>query len=89
MFDGNFKSRRTINLGGNKQQVDKQKLLRQAQEERRIREAERARLKAAERIQVPIKMSFYTFAVVLRLQCEHLRNSCSQKSTLLLHVVVN
>ncbi|KAG0201835.1 hypothetical protein BGX33_010076 [Mortierella sp. NVP41] len=51
MFDGSFKSRRTINLGGNKQQVDKQKLLRQAQEERRIREAERARLKAAERIQ--------------------------------------
>ncbi|KAK3848260.1 MAG: hypothetical protein J3R72DRAFT_518935 [Linnemannia gamsii] len=51
MFDGSFKSKRTINLGGNKQQVDKQKLLRQAQEERRIREAERARLKAAERIQ--------------------------------------
>ncbi|KAF9903122.1 hypothetical protein EC991_004148 [Linnemannia zychae] len=51
MFDGSFKSRRTINLGGNKQQVDKQKLLRQAQEERRIREAERARLKAAERVQ--------------------------------------
>ncbi|KAF8937444.1 hypothetical protein BGZ58_002708 [Dissophora ornata] len=51
MFDGNFKSKRTISLGGNKQQVDKQKLLRQAQEERRIREAERARLKAAERVQ--------------------------------------
>ncbi|KAF9919574.1 hypothetical protein FBU30_010850 [Linnemannia zychae] len=51
MFDGSFKSRRTISLGGNKQQVDKQKLLRQAQEERRIREAERARNKAAERIQ--------------------------------------
>ncbi|KAF9956268.1 hypothetical protein BGZ72_002857 [Mortierella alpina] len=51
MFDGSFKQKRTINLGGNKQQVDKQKLLRQAQEERRIREAERQRLKAAERIQ--------------------------------------
>ncbi|KAG0365667.1 hypothetical protein BGZ54_006320, partial [Gamsiella multidivaricata] len=51
MFDGSFKSKRTINLGGNKQQIDKQKLLRQAQEERRIREAERSRLKAAERIQ--------------------------------------
>ncbi|KAF8980210.1 hypothetical protein BGZ46_004517 [Entomortierella lignicola] len=51
MFDGSFKSRRTINLGGNKQQVDKQKLLRQAQEERRVREAERRRLKAAENIQ--------------------------------------
>lgn len=52
MFDGSFKSKRTINLGGNKQQIDKQKLLRQAQEERRIREAERLRLKSAERIQV-------------------------------------
>ncbi|KAG0322236.1 hypothetical protein BGZ99_003435 [Dissophora globulifera] len=51
MFDGNFKSKRTINLGGNKQQIDKQKLLRQAQEERRVREAERVRLKAAEHIQ--------------------------------------
>ncbi|KAG0212100.1 hypothetical protein BGX28_006861 [Mortierella sp. GBA30] len=51
MFDGSFKSRRTINLGGNKQQIDKQRLLRQAQEERRIREAERQRSKAAERIQ--------------------------------------
>ncbi|KAI1321825.1 hypothetical protein EDD11_000101 [Mortierella claussenii] len=51
MFDGSFKSRRNISLGGNKQQVDKQKLLRQAQEERRVREAERVRLKAAERIQ--------------------------------------
>ncbi|KAF9109506.1 hypothetical protein BGX27_007547 [Mortierella sp. AM989] len=51
MFDGSFKSKRTINLGGNKQQVDKSKLLRQAQEERRVREAERKRLKAAENIQ--------------------------------------
>ncbi|KAG0234785.1 hypothetical protein BGW41_001008 [Actinomortierella wolfii] len=51
MFDGSFKSRRTINLGGNKQQVDKQRLLRQAQEERRAREAERLRLRSAERIQ--------------------------------------
>ncbi|KAG0011117.1 hypothetical protein BGZ80_000937 [Entomortierella chlamydospora] len=51
MFDGSFKSRRTINLGGNKQQIDKQKLLRQAQEERRIREAERKQQKAAENIQ--------------------------------------
>ncbi|ORZ23850.1 hypothetical protein BCR41DRAFT_248053 [Lobosporangium transversale] len=51
MFDGSYKSRRNINLGGNRQQVDKQKLLRQAQEERRIREVERTRLRAAERIQ--------------------------------------
>ena len=58
MFDGSFKSRRTINLGGNKQQIDKQKLLKQAQEERRIREAERARLKAAERIQVQNYISY-------------------------------
>ncbi|CAO3574093.1 unnamed protein product [Mortierella alpina] len=51
MFDGSFKQKRTISLSGNKQQIDKQKLLRQAQEERRIREAERQRLNAAERIQ--------------------------------------
>ncbi|KAF9427442.1 hypothetical protein BGZ94_004884 [Podila epigama] len=51
MFDGNFKAKRNINLGGNKQQIDKQRLLRQAQEERRIRELERRRLKAAEQIQ--------------------------------------
>jgi hypothetical protein len=54
MFDGSFKPKRAISLSGNKQQVDKQKLLRQAQEERRIREAERARQKAAERIQVSL-----------------------------------
>ncbi|KAG0341367.1 hypothetical protein BG004_006049 [Podila humilis] len=51
MFDGSFKSKRAINLGGKKQQIDKERLLRQAQEERRIREAERLRLKSAERIQ--------------------------------------
>lgn len=74
MFDGSFKSRRTINLGGNKQQVDKQKLLKQAQEERRIREAERARLKAAERIQVrkyvSCRMHIHTlFASLVRITC--------------------
>ncbi|KAF9162979.1 hypothetical protein DFQ26_003070 [Actinomortierella ambigua] len=51
MFDGSFKSRKAISLGGNRQQVDKQRLLRQAQEERRAREAERLRLRSAEHIQ--------------------------------------
>ncbi|KAF9994928.1 hypothetical protein BGZ65_009436, partial [Modicella reniformis] len=51
MFDGSFRTKKAINLSGNRQNVDKQKLLRKAQEERRIREAESSRQKAAERIQ--------------------------------------
>ncbi|GJJ77422.1 ubiquitin-protein ligase E3 C [Entomortierella parvispora] len=75
MFDGSFKARRTINLGGNKQQVDKQRLLRQAQEERRLREAERLRQKSAERIQ-----AWYRGRTVARTVRQDLRQAWDQET---------
>ncbi|KAI9172891.1 ubiquitin-protein ligase (E3) [Blastocladiella emersonii ATCC 22665] len=55
MFDGSFRSKRTINLGGRSTAAaankDRAALLRQAQEERRAREEERARQSSARRIQ--------------------------------------
>ncbi|KAF9549865.1 hypothetical protein EC957_002436 [Mortierella hygrophila] len=82
MFDGSFKSRRTINLGGNKQQIDKQKLLKQAQEERRIREAERARLKAAERIQ-----AWYRGRTVAAGVRQDIRDTWDMETTTLQHII--
>ncbi|RUS18775.1 hypothetical protein BC937DRAFT_88343, partial [Endogone sp. FLAS-F59071] len=53
-FEGNYKQRRAISLGGVKSQEDKRALLLKNQEQRRAREAERLRLKCATKIQ-----SFY------------------------------
>ncbi|KAI8086326.1 uncharacterized protein BX664DRAFT_155502 [Halteromyces radiatus] len=50
-FEGNYKSKRNINLGGNKAQVDKKSLLAKAQSERKAREQERLRWKSALKIQ--------------------------------------
>ncbi|KAF9431813.1 hypothetical protein BGZ76_011669 [Entomortierella beljakovae] len=82
MFDGSFKSKRAISLGGNKQQADKQKLLRQAQEERRIREAERKRLKAAENIQAWYRGR--TVAIRVR---QELRTNWDRNTTALYHSI--
>ncbi len=52
MFLGDFKSKKSISLGGNKTLQDKAALLKSAAEERQKRDLERRRLHAAERIQV-------------------------------------
>lgn len=51
-FEGNYKPRRAISLGGVKLQEDKSTLLIKNQEQRRAREAERLRQKSATKIQV-------------------------------------
>ncbi|KAI8083325.1 uncharacterized protein B0P05DRAFT_51125 [Gilbertella persicaria] len=50
-FEGNYKPRRNINLGGVRKVDDKKSLMVKAQLERKQREQERLRLKSAERIQ--------------------------------------
>ncbi|CEP08172.1 hypothetical protein [Parasitella parasitica] len=50
-FEGNFKPRRNINLGGVKKVDDKRFLLAKAQSERKAREQERLKLKSAQQIQ--------------------------------------
>lgn len=51
-FEGNYKPRRNINLGGVKSIDDKRSLMVKAQAERKAREQERLKLKSAQRIQV-------------------------------------
>lgn len=51
-FEGNYKPRRNINLGGVKSVDDKRSLLAKAQAERRAREQDRLKLKSALRLQV-------------------------------------
>ncbi|CAO3619946.1 unnamed protein product [Mucor fragilis] len=50
-FEGNFRPKRNINLGGVKKVDDKRSLLAKAQSERKAREQERLRLKSAQQIQ--------------------------------------
>ncbi|CAO3645437.1 unnamed protein product [Cunninghamella echinulata] len=50
-FEGNYKSKRSINLGGVKTNEDKKSLLIKAQNERKARELERLKLKSATKIQ--------------------------------------
>lgn len=50
-FEGNYKPRRNINLGGVKSVDDKRSLLAKAQAERRAREQDRLKLKSAQRLQ--------------------------------------
>ena len=51
-FEGNYKSRRAINLGGRREQENKEALLKRSQDQRRARENERSKLKSAIKIQV-------------------------------------
>lgn len=51
-FEGNYKPRRNINLGGIKKVEDKKSLMLKAQAERKAREQERQKLKSAQQIQV-------------------------------------
>lgn len=51
-FEGNYKPRRNINLGGIKRVEDKKSLMLKAQAERKARELERRKLKSAQQIQV-------------------------------------
>lgn len=51
-FEGNFKPKRNINLGGVKSIDDKRSLMAKAQAERKAREQDRLKLKNAQQIQV-------------------------------------
>lgn len=51
-FEGNYKPRRNINLGGVKTVGDKKSLLLKAQNERKAREQERIKQKSVQQIQV-------------------------------------
>lgn len=51
-FEGNYKSRRTISLGGKRQQKNKETLLKKNQAQRRARGNEKLKLKSAIKIQV-------------------------------------
>ena len=55
-FEGNYKPKRSINLGGVRRVDDKKSLMAKAQLERKQREQERLRLKSAGRIQVSRKV---------------------------------
>lgn len=51
-FEGNYKTRRAINLGGKRQQETKEELLKKNQDRRKARENERLKEKSAIIIQV-------------------------------------
>ncbi|KAI8922880.1 hypothetical protein BC831DRAFT_57764 [Entophlyctis helioformis] len=80
-FDGDYKSRRNINLGGsNKARQDKEALLRQAQQERLMREQERRRMASASRIQ-----AFYRGRRVSRHASQEQRQAFDHRVMPLLH----
>lgn len=68
-FEGNYKPRRNINLGGVKSLDDKRSLMAKTQAERRAREQDRLKVKSAQRIQVSsqkkkIPQIFYLYKYV-------------------------
>lgn len=69
MFDGDYRGKRNINLGGNRGNQDKDALLRKAQQERQQRELERTK----QRNIVKIQVGSIGVLVVL----EHSKCSCS------------
>lgn len=52
MFQGNYKTRQAINLGGNRQQENKVAFLKKIKDQRQARENERLKEKSAIKIQV-------------------------------------
>lgn len=58
-FEGNYKPRRNINLGGIRSHEDKKTLMAKAQAERRAREHERQRQRCAVKIQVMETLEYY------------------------------
>jgi hypothetical protein len=58
-FEGNYKPKRNINLGGIKKVEDKKSLMLKAQAERKARELERQKLKSAQHIQVKKNPVFF------------------------------
>lgn len=63
-FEGNYKPRRNINLGGVKSLDDKRSLMAKTQAERKAREQDRLKVKSAQRIQVSsqtLPPKFFTY----------------------------
>lgn len=67
-FEGNYKPRRNINLGGVKSVDDKRSLMAKAQAERKAREQERSKLKSAQRIQVSYFIQEQTLSLTSRIE---------------------
>lgn len=67
-FEGNYKPRRNINLGGVKSVDDKRSLMAKAQAERKAREQERLKLKSAQRIQVSYFIQEQTLSLTSRIE---------------------
>lgn len=67
-FEGNYKPRRNINLGGVKSVDDKRSLMAKAQAERKAREQERLKLKSAQRIQVSYFIQEQTLFLTSRIE---------------------
>jgi hypothetical protein len=68
-FEGNFKPKRNINLGGVKSNDDKRSLMAKAQAERKAREQDRLKLKSAQQIQVTLTFVTSFMIVILTLYC--------------------
>lgn len=69
-FEGNYKPRRNINLGGVKSIDDKRSLMAKAQAERKAREQDRLKVKSAQQIQV--RLLLYLFTIILKQLVEFL-----------------
>ncbi len=66
-FEGNYKTRRPINLGGKRHQEDKEALVRKTQDLRKARENERQKIKSAIKIQVS-KVTMFHMGINQRYQ---------------------
>lgn len=64
-FEGNYKPRRNINLGGVKSVDDKRSLMAKAQAERKAREQDRLKVKSAQRIQAGAIYEKHFFFVLM------------------------
>ncbi|OBZ83104.1 hypothetical protein A0J61_08847 [Choanephora cucurbitarum] len=78
-FEGNYKPKRSINLGGVRRVDDKKSLMAKAQLERKQREQERLRLKSAGRIQR--KKAFYRGRKIAAEVRENNRREFSERMT--------
>ncbi|GES88691.1 HECT-domain-containing protein [Rhizophagus clarus] len=79
-FEGNYKTRRAINLGGKRQQETKEELLRKNQDRRKARENERLKEKSAIKIQ-----AFYRGRTVAGKLRDNERDSWDQQAKFMMN----
>nr|CAG8539342.1 680_t:CDS:10 [Entrophospora candida]CAG8546331.1 11073_t:CDS:10 [Entrophospora candida] len=83
-FEGNYKSRRSINLGNKKSQENKDSVVKDARDRRKERENERSRQKSAAKIQ-----AFYYGRIEARKLRSQLRENWDNQSKIILQNVKN